>query len=360
MSGVTDEASYYPINGRPIRWGILATGKIAHAFARDLVLVPDAELVAVGSRRLSSARAFAEEYAEPAGRPIRAHGSYAALVEDPEVDVVYIATPHALHLADALLAFEHGKHVLCEKPLTIAVAEAEEMVAAARRHGLFLMEAMWTACHPGVRTLRRRLAAGDFGTPRHLHAELGFVVRADPSDRMLDPALGAGALLDMGIYPLTFAHLMLGEALGLTGQAVLATAEDAAIDLSVVMTGAYADGALATMHASMTSWSSSSATIATDLGRIDLPEFHHPPRITFTPKAELADWTAEGAPLEPVDIEPDEPVIGRGYGNEALEVGRCLREGLLESPLVPHAQTLTLMRQLEQVRALTGIRYPGE
>ena len=362
MSGVTDESSYSPITGRPIRWGILATGKIAHAFARDLVQVADAELVAVGSRRPASAQAFAEEYGGLAGRPIRAHGSYASLVEDPEVDVVYIATPHALHLADALLAFEHGKHVLCEKPLTIAVGEAEQMVAAARERGLFLMEAMWTACHPGVRALRRRLAAGEFGTPRHVHAELGFVVRADPSDRMLNPDLGAGALLDMGIYPLTFAHLILGEAQGLTGQAVLAgsTTGDAAIDLSVAMTGAYAGGALATMHASMTSWSSASAAIATDRGRIDVPEFHHPTRITFTPKAELADWTAEGAPLQPVEIEPDEPVIGRGYGNEALEVGRCLREGLLESPLVPHAQTLTLMRQMEQIRRLTGIRYPGE
>lgn len=345
-----------------IRWGILATGKIAHAFARDLMLVPDAELVAVGSRRREAAEAFAAQY----GASITAHGSYEDLVADPAVDVVYIATPHAFHRDNARLAFEAGKHVLCEKPLTLSLADSEAMIAEARRHGRFLMEAMWTACHPGVRALRRRLAAGEFGTPGHLHAELGFVVQAADDDRMLDADLGAGALLDMGIYPLTFAHLMLGEAAALTAQADLRTTrgtvsgDEAAIDMAIAMTGSYPGGALATMHASMRSWTTSSAAIATDLGRIDVPEFHHPTRITFTPKATMADWTAAAAPAEPIEIEPDEPIIGAGYGNEAAEVGRCLRAGLLESSLVPHAQTLTLMRQMEEIRRRTGIRYPGE
>jgi predicted dehydrogenase len=353
VAAVTNEA---------IRWGILATGKIAHAFAQDLMLVPDAELVAVGSRRLGSARACAQEY----GEGIAAHGSYEDLVADPAVDVVYIATPHTLHLANARLAFEAGKHVLCEKPLTVSVADAEEMVALARRHDRFLMEAMWMACHPGIRTLRRRLAAGEFGTPRHVHAELGFVVRASPEDRMLDPDLGAGALLDMGVYPLTFAHLMLGEAAALTAQADLrvtpgtSSGEESAIDLAIAMTGRYDGGALATLHASMTSWTSGAAAIATDAGRIDVPDFHHPVAMTFTPKATMADWTAAVGPLDPIVIEPDEPVIGTGYGNEAAEVNRCLRAGLRESPLVPHAQTLTLLRQVEEVRRATGIRYPGE
>ena len=351
---------------KPIRWGILATGKIAHAFARDLMLVPGAELVAVGSRRLSSAESFAAQYAEANGGPIRAHGSYEELVADPQVDVIYIATPHSLHLENARLCFEGGKHVLCEKPLTLSVADSEQMIALARQHGRFLMEAMWTACHPGVRALQRRLAAGEFGTPRHLHAEIGFVVRASPDDRMLDPDLGAGALLDMGIYPLTFAHLMLGEVGSLTAQADLRVAagtesgQEGAIDMAIALTGVYPGGALATMHASMQSWASDGAAIATDRGRVELADFYHPSRITFTPQAEMSDWTATGAELEPIVIEPDEPVIGAGYGNEALEVGRCLRAGLLESPLVPHAQTLTLMRQMEEIRRLTGIRYPGE
>src|SRR4051794_3034119 len=242
------------------RWGILATGRIAHTFARDLALVPGAELVAVGSRRPESARAFAAEHGG------MAYGSYEELVADPAVEVVYIATPHALHLDNARLCLEAGKHVLCEKPLTLTVAEAEEMVRLAGVHDLFLMEAMWTACHPAVIALRERLASGELGTPCQLHAELGFRVGAPPADRMLDPGLGASALLDMGVYPLTFAPLMLGEALSLAATAELS---DRGIDLDVAIAGRYPGGALATLSASMTSWSSRRAGIATDLGRID-------------------------------------------------------------------------------------------
>ena len=338
------------------RWGILATGKIAHQFAEDLLQTPGARLVAVGSRRPASAEQFAATYSRD-GEPVRAHGSYEALVADPEVDVVYVASPHSLHLDHARLALEAGKHVLCEKPLTLDLADAEEMVALARRHDRFLMEAMWTACHPGIRALRERLATGELGTPRHVHAELGFVVTADPSDRMLDPALGAGALLDMGIYPLTFAHLVLGEARSLSAEADLQEAGESAFDLAVAMVGRYDGGALATMSASITSWSSRAAAIATDRGRIDLADFHHPTRITFTPNPTVADWTAEPGEVEAVEIVGDEPVIGRGYGNEALEVARCLAAGLRESPLVPHEQTLTLLRQMDRIRAQVGVRY---
>jgi predicted dehydrogenase len=333
-----------------IGWGILATGGIAQTFARDLALVPGARLAAVGSRRPASAQAFAEQYGAPA-----AYGSYAELVADPEVDVVYVATPHALHLDNARLAFEAGKHVLCEKPLTLDAAEAEEMVRLAREHDRFLMEAMWTACHPVVRALRERLRAGEFGTPRQLHAELGFRVDVDSDDRMLNPALGASALLDMGVYPLTFAHLMLGPAEQLHATADLSSGD---IDLDVAITGRYPGGALATLSASMTSWSSRAAAIATDRGRIHLDDFHHPSHATFTPYVEgpANDTVERGAA---VTIEGTEPVLGRGYAHEIVEVGRCLREGLRESPLVPHDQTLTLLRQMDDVRAQVGVRFPA-
>jgi predicted dehydrogenase len=334
-----------------VRWGILATGKIAHTFAQDLALVPGAELVAVGSRSAASSAAFVETFhSEHPGA--RAHASYASLVADPDVDVVYVASPHALHLEHARMAFEAGKHVLCEKPVTLTTADAEEMVALARQHDRFLMEAMWTACHPVVRAVATALREGRFGTPRHLHAELGFVVPPDPDGRMLNPALGASALLDMGIYPLTLAHLLLGEATSLRATAQLS---DRGIDLDVAIAGAYPGGAVATMTASMTSWSSRTASIATDLGRLDLPEFHHPASATFTAYGDGADDdTAVGSVTT---IEGDEPVIGRGYGNEIAEVGRCLRAGLRESPLVPHEQTLTLMRQLDDVRAQVGVTF---
>ncbi|MCW2852979.1 MAG: oxidoreductase domain protein [Nocardioides sp.] len=321
------------------RWGILATGKIAHKLAEDLALTPDNDLVAVGSRRLESAQAFAQQHGASA-----AYGSYEELVADPDVDVIYVATPHALHLECARLAFEAGKHVLCEKPLTLNIAEAEEMVALARQHDRFLMEAMWTACNPVIRRLGDDMRAGRFGTPRQAHAELGFRVDAGPDHRLLNPDLGGGALLDMGIYPLTFAHLMLGPAEELTATATLS---EAGVDLDVAVTGRYAGGALATMTASLTSEASRAAAVATDEGRLDVPaEFHHP---TY------AVWTPTGG--EPERIEADEPVIGVGYGNEIAEVGRCVRAGLRESPLVPLDHTLLLMRQMDDLRRQIGVRY---
>ncbi|QCW51781.1 Gfo/Idh/MocA family oxidoreductase [Nocardioides dongxiaopingii] len=338
---------------RPVRWGILATGKIARKFAADLALVPDAELVAVGSRSAGSAESFAAEHGAPG---CRAHASYEALVADPDVDVVYVASPHALHLEHARLAFEAGKHVLCEKPLAVTAADAEAIVALARRHDRFLMEAMWTACHPVVRAVAAGLRERRFGTPRQWHAELGFVVDTDalaPDDRLLDPALGAGAMLDMGIYPLTTAHLLFGEAEVLTAAAAVSAS---GIDLDIAVAGRYPGGVVATMSASMTSWSSRTGTIATDRGRIDLADFHHPTRATFTPLAEGGDDGTELGVAVP--IEGTEALIGVGYGNEAAEVGRCLRAGLRESPLVPHAQTLTLMRQMEDLLAQVGVTYP--
>lgn len=266
---------------------------------------------------------------------------------DPEVEVVYVASPHALHLEHVELALAAGKHVLCEKPLTVTVAQAERMVALAREHDRFLMEAMWTACHPVVRAVVDGVRSGRLGRPRHLHAELGFRVDAEPGDRLLDPALGASALLDMGIYPLTLAHLLLGEAVTLHATADLS---ERGVDLDIAIAGRYPGGALATMAASMTSWSTRSASLATDLGRIDLSDFHHPTAATFTPYDAAAG--RRGGATEPVDLtEGVEPVVGRGYSHEIVEVGRCLRAGLRESPLVTHEQTLLVLRQMEDLLA---------
>ncbi|MGA8258267.1 MAG: Gfo/Idh/MocA family oxidoreductase [Nocardioides sp.] len=330
-----------------VRWGVLATGKIARRFATELALVPDAELVAVGSRSQASAGSFAATHGG------RAHTGYDSLVADPNVDVVYVASPHGQHLEHARLALQAGKHVLCEKPLTVTVAQAEALMSVAREHDRFLMEGMWTACHPVVRTLAEGLRTGRWGRPRHLHAELGFRVDAGATDRMLDPALGAGALLDMGIYPLTVAHLLLGEAESLHAVADLS---GRGIDLDIALVGRYPGGVLATMTASMTSWSSRAAAIATDRGRIDIDDFHHPTRATFTSFDEGGSNDADRR-AEPELIEGAEPVIGIGFGNEIAEVHRCLRAGLRESPLVPHAQTLTLMRQMESLLASVGVTY---
>lgn len=326
------------------RWGICATGGIAGSFARDLAAVPGAELAAIGSRSTARAEAFAAEHG---GAGTRAYGSAQELARDPDVDVVYIASPHSAHLEHARLALDAGKAVLCEKPLTLNSGEAEEMVALARERGLFLMEAMWMACNPVVRALRTSLVEGRLGEPRQLHADLGFVVDRPPADRLLDPALGGGALLDMGVYPLTFAHLMLGEAQSLTATAVLAPS---GIDVDVAIAGRYPGDAVAALTASMTSTSPRTATIATTTGLIEVAApFHHPPYVDFTPTGG-----------EPQRIEGAEELIGSGLGNEAAEVQRCLAEGLTESPLVPHGQTLALMRQMDLIRSQIGVRYPGE
>jgi predicted dehydrogenase len=301
---------------RPVRWGILATGKIAGGFAENLALLPDAEIAAVAARRLETAREFAAR-----------HGAGTSYV---------------------MLALEAGKPVLCEKAFTLNEAQAVELVAAARERGLFLMEAMWMRCHPLVRRLQQLLGTGELGTVRQVRADLGFRVDAPETDRLLDPALGGGALLDMGVYPLTFADLFLGEP---ERVATAATLSGSGIDLDVALALGYAGGAVAALTASMTAPTPRSASIATDRGRIDVPApFHHPGVATWTP---IGGTEADAESFS-------EDVIGTGLAHEAVEVMRCLRSGETESPLVPLDTTVTMMRLLDRVRRDIGLRYAAD
>ncbi len=335
--------------GESIGWGVLGPGRIAQSFARDLLLVPDARLAATGSRSVERARAFASEFGGAA------HGSYAELVADPAVDVVYVASPHSAHEEHTMLALDAGKHVLCEKPMTLDAASTARLFDAARERGLFLMEAMWTATNPVVRTMLRLLAAGEHGRPRQVHADLGFPVRVEPTDRLMDPALGAGALLDMGIYPLTLAHLVLGKPESLVAQAGLAPT---GIDLDVAIAGRYPGGATAALTASMTAQSPRTATVATDVGCFHFPrDFHAPTRVRWEAH-DMSGWDTGGAVEQ--WIEPDEPVVGAGYGNEVIEVHACLRAGATTSAVVPPEQTLAIMRQLDDVRQQIGVHYPSD
>ncbi len=324
---------------RPVRWGILATGKIATAFAEDLAVLPDCEIAAVAARRLESADEFAGRHGAS-----RAYGDYRALVADPDVDIVYVATPHALHREHVELAIEAGKAVLCEKALTLNAGDAKALVAQARERGVFFMEGMWMRCHPLMRRLQQLADAGAFGALRQVRADLGFRVDRPPTDRLLDPALGGGALLDMGIYPLTFAHLFLGEPSTVVAAATLSPA---GVDLDVALALAYDSGATASLTSSMTSWSPRTASIATDLGRLDVPApFHHPGTATWTCDGHTETLTGE--------------VIGTGLANEAQEVVRCLRAGETESPLVPLDETVALMELMDGIRRDIGVRYAGD
>ncbi|MGH2547899.1 MAG: Gfo/Idh/MocA family protein, partial [Thermomicrobiales bacterium] len=174
----------------PIRWGILGTGGIADKFATGLQDTPDAVLAAVGSRTIEAATAFAERFGNP-----RTHGSYQDLVNDPDVDIIYVATPHPIHHSAARLCLEAGKAVLCEKPFTLNAGEAADLIAYARERKLFLMEAMWSRFLPAAQRFRQLVADGAIGEPRILHADFGFRGNGDPTHRLFAPSLGGGALL---------------------------------------------------------------------------------------------------------------------------------------------------------------------
>jgi predicted dehydrogenase len=317
------------------RWGILATGWIANRFAEDLRLLPDAEIAAVGSRTLDAARAFATRHGIP-----RAHGSWADLAADPDVDVVYVATPHSAHHEAARLCLMAGKAVLCEKPITLDLAAAQDLATIAREHGVFLMEAMWMRTNPAIRKITELVADNAIGEVNALYADFGIGGPFEPSHRLRDPALGGGALLDLGVYPVTFAHLFLGPPQRI---AALASLTPEGVDDNTGIILAY-DGALATLHCGILGASPATATIVGDAGRIELPApFYRPDRFTIHRNGQA----------EVVQL----PIRGNGMGYEAEEVMRCLREGLTESPLIPLSSTLDVMRSLDAIRAQIGVTY---
>jgi predicted dehydrogenase len=320
-----------------VRWGVLGTGGIASTFASDLPLVPGAELAAVGSRTPAAAAAFAERH-----RFARSHGSWAGLAADPEVDVVYVATPHAFHFDAAMTCLEGGKAVLCEKPMTLDLASSERLVLEARTRGLFLMEAMWMRLNPAVRELARLIADGVIGEVTTVHADFGLQGPFEATHRLRDPALGGGALLDLGVYPINLAHLVLGSPATVHSWAQL-TPEG--VDQNTGMLFGYESGAVAALTCSLVGETRNAASITGTLGRIDLPQGFFVPR----------GFMLHRVGAEPEEISFDFP--GRGYQFEAAEVQRCLAEGLSESPLVPHATTLDVMTIMDTIRAEIGVVY---
>src|SRR5690625_256022 len=320
----------------PVRWALLATGKIADSFASDLALVPDATLTAVGSRSPASAQAFADRHGAP-----HAYGSYDELARDPDVDVIYVATPHGRHLEDVMLCFEHGKAVLCEKALTLNARQARQLVAEARRRGLFFAEAMWMRSNPRIRRLLGLVRDGACGDVRQVRADLGFVLPAEVSLRLTDPTLGASALLDVGVYPLTFAYCVLGEPDDIVASGTLS---ERGIDLNGGATLRYANGAIASISWTQVAWSDSTASVAGPDGRIEVASrMHMPP--TF---AHIRGWESHTYA---------DPVIGRGYAHEIVEVGECLRAGRTESEILPLDDTVAILALMDRMREQMGVHY---
>lgn len=317
-----------------IRWGIISTGNIAGQFARGLTAVDDAELVAVASRTQEAADRFGEAYNVP-----RRYATYQALAADPEVDVVYVATPHPMHHDNTILCLEAGKAVLCEKPFAMNAQDTAHMIQVAREKNLFLMEAMWTRFLPAIMRLRELLAQGIIGDVRLLHCDFGFRTAFDPSSRLFDPALGGGALLDVGIYPVSFASMIFGQ----QPAQLFAHARkgQTGVDEETAMLFTYPDDRIAQLFCATRLQTPQEATLVGTEGRIRVHRFYVSNRLTIS-KPEQPD--------EVLDL----PYTSNGYNYEAEEVGRCLRAGLTESAIMPLDETLALMETLDRVAARWG------
>lgn len=327
-------------NEGKLKWGIIGTGMISNKFVADLGHTSNGIAYAVGSRNQESADEFAGKYNIP-----KAYDSYDKLLQDPDVDVIYVGTPHPLHKINVIDALNAGKHVLCEKPFTMNAAELEEMIAVAREKKLFLMEAMWTRFLPPIRRVREWIRDGKIGEVRLVKAEFGFRMGWDPEHRLLNPELGGGALLDAGIYPVSFASMIFGA----KPENVYSTASigETGVDEQFSILLAYEGGRSATLNGAI---------------RVDLPNeayihgtegYIHIPQFLFSREASLHVSDQEVEKFE--DDRPSE-----GYAFEAEEVGRLIQAGELESEVISLEESLYIMRLLDQVRGQWGLKYSFE
>lgn len=321
-----------------LRWGILATGGIARSFARDLI---DAghTVAAVGSRAPGAAAAFAAEFGIPT-----AHGSYEQLAADPGVDVIYVATPHPVHLDAALLAIAGGKHVLVEKPFTLNAAQAGRIAEAAAAAGVVAMEAMWTRFLPHMVQLRALLAAGAIGEVRTVIADHTQALPTDPAHRLQNPELGGGALLDLGIYPVSFAVDVLGLPTAVHAHASLTPT---GVDRQTAMLLEHEGGRQSVLHCALDTAGSNRAVVLGTHGALELD------RVWYTPTT-VTRYDRDWSVVE--QLRPD--VSGRGMQFQAAELERRV-SGAAPSSL-PIDETVAIMAVLDQVRNLIGLRYPGE
>ena len=321
---------------KKLNWGILGAGLIASKLSKAIAEADGASLYAIGSRDLEKSKKFALKYGVE-----HAFGSYEELCSCPEIDVIYIATPHSFHKEHAKLAISHGKHVLCEKPFSLNLEETEQMLSLAQEKNLFLMEAMWTVLLPGMQRLKGLLADGAIGKPLYMEADFGFQAPYDKEARLFNPDLGGGALLDVGIYPLSLATYLFGRP-----KEVKATAQFGVtgVDETSCYSLQFENGMSASLSSSIVVNTSHSATIYGTEGTLHVP----------------ADWWK----VEKVTIsngsyrEIDTSYTGSEYVYEVQEVCECVNKGLLESSKVPHQWTRDVMSLLDEIRDEIGLIYP--
>lgn len=323
-----------------VRWGILGPGQIAHSFVKGLTILPDAEIAAVGSRSLERAKEFAQQYHIAAS-----YDSYEAVVNDPEVDIVYVATPHTLHRACTLLALKAGKAVLCEKPFTLNASEAQEVIQCAKKEKRFLMEAMWTRFLPAMVKVRELLQNHAIGEIRQVKADFGFRAEWDPQGRLLNPMLGGGALLDVGIYPTSFASMVFGlQPSQITSIPYIG---ETGVDEQYMALFGYPGGEIAALSGAVRTETPHDAWILGTNGYIKIPDFWH---------ARSVILGVTGTSPEVFEL----PYLGTGYSYEAAEAMQCLRQGKLESAIMPLQETLDIMKTLDHIRKQWGLTYPSE
>lgn len=323
-----------------IRWGILSTGNIAHSFATGLQSVPDGELVAVGSRSQESADTFAAEFDIP-----NAYGSYQDLANAPDIDVVYIGTPHVFHAENTIMCLKAGKHVICEKPFTINAAEAQACIDLAREKKLFLMEAVWMRFIPAILELQTWIKEGKIGEIQLVQADFSFYIPYMPEHRLFNKALGGGALLDVGIYPVSFTTMLLGLPDSVHSHARMSAS---GVDEQSTYFFTYENGASALLSSGITGNLVNEAVVKGTTGKITVPpDFFYPNQLILHPYGEDA---------QVVDI----PFEGNGYNYEAMAVQECIRAGKIEHPNMPHEETLAVMKLMDDMRAEWGLVYPQE
>ncbi len=324
-----------------IKWGIIGPGSIARKFATGLQAVEDAELLAVASRSQERADQFGDEF-----DVARRYTSYEDLAQDADVQAVYVATPHTYHKANTLLCLNNGKHVLCEKPFAVNTAEAQEMVDFAREKNLFLMDAVWTRFFPVMVKLREMLAEGVIGDVMLVQADFGFrMSQVMPEHRLFNPDLAGGALLDVGIYPVQFASMVYGkQPTNITSQVTLG---ETGVDELSVSVFKYSDYEMATITTAIRLNTPHEARILGSNGMISIPDWWHPTEMTV-------NVAGQDAETHVLDID------GNGYNYEAIEVGRCIREGLTESDVMPLDETLAIMGTMDMMRQQWGLTYPVE
>ncbi|MFK5646170.1 Gfo/Idh/MocA family protein [Ornithinimicrobium sp. LYQ121] len=327
-----------PITGT-VRWGLLAAGAIAHAMAAAIRESEGGRLGAVAARDGQRAAAFAEEHGIA-----RSYQGYDGLYADDEVDAVYISSTHPFHTPQALACIRAGKHVLIEKPLALTVHDTEQILEAAREHGVLAMEAMWTRCMPVVRDIVDRVRRGDIGTVRSCSAAFTVPFNYDENHRLFDLGNGGGALMDIGIYPVTLAHLLVGHP---TDLMVLGSRCPTGADDLVALQWMTADGAVAQVLCDSRSSGAARTVVRGTEGWIEVHgPVNAPESFTLHRGRDRDGEWVEG--------------VQQHYLHEVDEFHRCLKEGLLESPLVPHADTVSIMTILESARRELGVRYPQE